>query len=69
MSRVGKFILIRLSRMFSIHDLKQGTGSYLNGLSLNLICPPGVVSKARNNTDDITMSRVRVNLTWGTICQ
>ena len=48
---------------------KQGTGSYLNGLSLNLICPPGVVSKARNNTDDITMSRVRVNLTWGTICQ
>jgi hypothetical protein len=62
MPRVSKFILIGLSGRL-VHALKPGTGSYLNGLPLNLICPTSIVSQGRNNTHDITISRLRVDLT------
>ena len=67
MPRVSKFNLIGVSESErSVHALKSGTGSYLrdNGLPLNLIHPPKVVSQACYDDDnDITISRVRVDLT------
>ena len=44
-------------------SMKPGAGSYLNGLPLNLIRPASVVSQACNNTNDITISRLSVDLT------